>query len=66
MENTEDLKTEIKKLNAKATKAKMDLHDLAEDLPIGWENILQLATDTYAAYRDLTAAKERLSTLPRE
>lgn len=63
MDEMEDVKSEIKKLNAKATKAKMDLHDLAEDLPIGWENILELANETYTAYRDLSAAKSRLANL---
>ena len=48
----------------RATQAKMDLHDLAEDLPIGWENILELANRTYAAYRDLTAARARLASFP--
>ncbi|MEY2334040.1 CCE_0567 family metalloprotein [Acidithiobacillus ferrianus] len=58
------LKTDIKRLNAQATQAKMDLHDLAEDLPVGWENILDLANRTYAAYRDLMAARARLASFP--
>lgn len=64
MEKREDLKAAIKKLSPQATKAKMDLHDLAEDLPIGWEKIPALAEEAYLAYRDLFAARERLATLP--
>jgi Uncharacterized conserved small protein containing a coiled-coil domain len=37
--DVEDLKAGLKKLNARATQAKMDLHDLSEDLPTGWEKI---------------------------
>ncbi|MGE4530942.1 MAG: CCE_0567 family metalloprotein [Acidithiobacillus sp.] len=61
VDEKEALKTKIKRLNAKATQAKMDLHDLSEDLPIGWENILELANLTYTAYHDLTAAKAQLA-----
>jgi len=64
VDEKDTLKTEIKRLNAQATQAKMDLHDLAEDLPVGWENILELANRTYAAYRDLTAARARLASFP--
>lgn len=63
MDEKETLKAEIKRLNGRATQLKMDLHDLAEDLPIGWENITDLATQTQMAYRDLTAARARLAAL---
>ena len=33
MSDIETLKAELKKLNARATQAKMDLHDLSEELP---------------------------------
>ena len=36
MSDVETLKAEIKKLSAKATQAKMDLHDLSEELPLQW------------------------------
>ncbi|MBA4262201.1 MAG: hypothetical protein C0443_09360, partial [Comamonadaceae bacterium] len=36
-ETADELKLRLKKLNAQATQAKMDLHDLSEDLPTGWE-----------------------------
>jgi len=61
MEDTEALKAEIKKLNAQATKLKMDLHDLAEDLPLGWEKIPDLAEQTFQAYQQLTAARKKLA-----
>ncbi|MBP1148628.1 MULTISPECIES: CCE_0567 family metalloprotein [Methylocaldum] len=53
MTDAEDTKAKLKKLNAQATALKMDLHDLAEDLPTGWERILEVAEKTYQAYREL-------------
>ena len=35
MDELDALKAQIKKLNAQATNLKMNLHDLAEDLPTG-------------------------------
>lgn len=60
MDNIDSIKAEVKKLNAQATQLKMDLHDLAEDLPTGWENIPALAEKTFNAYQQLTAARQRL------
>ena len=37
MSDIETIRAEIKKLSAKAMQAKMDLHDLSEELPINWE-----------------------------
>lgn len=53
MADAEDSKSKLKKLNAQATALKMDLHDLAEDLPTGWERIKEVAEKTYQAYREL-------------
>ncbi len=53
MSDIEDSKARLKKLNAQATALKMDLHDLAEDLPTGWEQIPELAEKTFEAYRQL-------------
>ncbi len=36
MSSVDELKSEIKKLSAKATNMKMNLHDLSEELPINW------------------------------
>jgi hypothetical protein len=61
MEDTEALKAQIKKLNAQATGLKMDLHDLAEELPVGWERIREVALRTFEAYKLLTEARSRLA-----
>ncbi|WP_085314679.1 CCE_0567 family metalloprotein [Derxia lacustris] len=58
MESAEELKAKIKKLNAQATQAKMDLHDLSEDLPTGWEKILEVAQRAYDAHVALTEARK--------
>lgn len=63
MSDVETLKAEIKKLSSAATAAKMDLHDLSEELPIGWEKAVAVAERTEAAYRKLQEARERLKTL---
>ncbi len=54
----DDLKARIKKLNAQATQAKMDLHDLSEDLPTGWERIPEVAQRCHAAHVALTQARQ--------
>jgi len=58
MESAEELKARIKKLNAQATQAKMDLHDLSEDLPTGWEKILEVAQRAYDLHAALTEARK--------
>ncbi len=60
-EDIEQLKAQIKKLNAQATNLKMNLHDLAEDLPTGWEKIPEVAAQAFEAYRNLTEARSRLA-----
>ena len=62
-EDVEALKAEIKKLNAKATQAKMDLHDLSEDLPTGWERIPDVAKTAHEAHAALLSARARLAAL---
>ena len=61
MEDVEALKTQIRKRNAQATNLKMDLHDLAEELPVGWEKILEVAGQTFEAYKGLAEARSRLA-----
>ena len=61
---SDELKAQVKKLNAQATQAKMDLHDLSEELPIGWERILEQAQKTYDAYAKLTEARKQLAATP--
>lgn len=61
MADREELEAKLKKLSARATALKMDLHDLAEDLPTGWERILEVAEKTYRAYRELDALRKQLA-----
>lgn len=63
MSDHETLKAEVKKLSAQAMQAKMDLHDLSEELPIGVENVIAVAErvrDTYAALAEKRAALKSL------
>lgn len=61
MQALEELKAKVKKLNAQATQAKMDLHDLSEELPQNWERIPEVANRAHEAYRELLAAKAALA-----
>jgi hypothetical protein len=63
MSDVETLKAEIKKLSARATTAKMNLHDLSEELPVDFQKIPAVAEEAFAAYRDLTDARARLKSL---
>ncbi len=63
MSSVEELKLEIKKLSAKATNMKMNLHDLSEELPVNWTTILTIAQETYDAYAALEAARKKLKAL---
>jgi hypothetical protein len=62
MSDTDALKAELKKLNARATQAKMDLHDLSEELPTNWQKILEVAQTAYDAHAALAAARARPAT----
>ena len=59
--SSEDLKALIKKASTQAVKAKMDLHDLSEELPLGWEKIEEVARAATEAYRNLTDLKAALA-----
>ncbi len=61
MDDLETLKARVKQLNARATTLKMNLHDLSEELPTGWENIPDLAAQAFDAYRSLTEARLALT-----
>lgn len=63
MSDIETLKAELKKLSSRATTAKMNLHDLAEDLPVNWGTILTVAQEAHDAYAALEAARARLKAL---
>ncbi|MCZ7593826.1 MAG: CCE_0567 family metalloprotein [Hyphomicrobium sp.] len=60
MADIEALKADIKKLSAKATNMKMNLHDLSEELPINWTTILSVAQETYDSYKALEEARAAL------
>ena len=61
--DVETLKAEVRKLNARATQAKMDLHDLSEELPTDWERIPEVAKVAHAAHAALVDARKRLAAL---
>jgi len=61
MADVDSLKAEIRKLNARATQAKMDLHDLSEELPVNWERIPEVAKTAYEAHVALMAARKALT-----
>jgi len=63
METVETLKLEIKKLSSQAIQAKMDLHDLSEELPTGWERIHEVAGKTLVTYQKLAEARKKLAAL---
>ncbi|APG93345.1 cyanothece NifK (plasmid) [Sinorhizobium americanum] len=41
----------------------MELHDLAEDLPVDWTEIKAIAEKTFAAFAELDSAKRDLAAL---
>ena len=61
MDDIDALKAELKKLNARATQAKMDLHDLSEELPTNWERIPEVAKVAHDAHVALMAARQKLA-----
>jgi hypothetical protein len=63
MSDIDTVKAEVKKLNAKATQAKMDLHDLSEELPTNWERIPDVARIAHEAHAALVEARARLAAL---
>jgi hypothetical protein len=64
MEGVDELKQRLKKLSAKATQAKMDLHDLSEELPVNWERILDVAQKAHDAHAALSEARKAATLTP--
>lgn len=60
MSDIEALKAAVKKLSSQAIQAKMDLHDLSEELPVNWEKIPEVAAHCHEAYAKLTEARKEL------
>ncbi|ACI51342.1 protein of unknown function DUF683 [Gluconacetobacter diazotrophicus PA1 5] len=63
MTDIAELKAELKKLSARATKAKMDLHDLSEDLPVNWQAIPDIAAQAHRAFAELTEKRAALAAI---
>ncbi|AJP72694.1 CCE_0567 family metalloprotein [Sphingomonas hengshuiensis] len=63
MRSSDDIKADLKKLSAKAMQAKMDLHDLSEDLPLGVERVIAVAERVRDAYAALEARRAELKAL---
>lgn len=58
MSDSNELKARLKTLNTRAMQAKMDLHDLSEDLPTRWEEILTVAQRCHEAHAALMDARK--------
>jgi hypothetical protein len=63
MSDVESLKAEIKKLSARAMDAKMNLHDLSEELPINWQSIMSVAQKAHDAFAELEQKRANLKAL---
>jgi hypothetical protein len=63
MSDVDTLKAEIKKLSAQAMQAKMDLHDLSEELPINWQQIMTVAQKAHTAFETLESKRAQLNSL---
>nr|BAN67462.1 hypothetical protein [Bradyrhizobium japonicum] len=50
-------------MSAKAIQAKMDMHDLSEELPINWTSIMAVAQKAYDVYADLERKSRELKEL---
>ena len=59
----DELKVRVKRLNSEAGQLKMDLHDLAEDLPKDWDKIMEVAQRVHQKYADLMAARRQVADL---
>ncbi|MCP3392432.1 hypothetical protein NLM27_27170 [Bradyrhizobium sp. CCGB12] len=60
MSDREGLEAELKKLSARATQAKLDLHDLSEELPINWPSIMAVAQKAHDAFAELDCKRRQL------
>jgi hypothetical protein len=56
--DADERKAQLKKLNTQATQAKMDLHDLSEELPTNWEKIMEVAQRCHDTHAALMAARQ--------
>ncbi|MBM2715985.1 hypothetical protein JQK88_33295 [Mesorhizobium caraganae] len=63
MSNLDGMEKKVRKLQIRAVAAKMKLRDLAEDLPINWTEIEEVAEKAYAAFAELDGAKRELAAM---
>ncbi|MFC3320509.1 CCE_0567 family metalloprotein [Mesorhizobium cantuariense] len=63
MSGLEELQRKVRKLQSRAGNAKMELHDLAEDLPVNWTEIKAVAEKTFDVFAELDATKRDLAAL---
>jgi hypothetical protein len=62
----EELQMQIKRLNSKAGQMKMDLHDLAEGLPTDYQQLMDVAAQTYEIFHKLDGMKKQLKKMEEE
>ncbi len=62
----EDLKMQIKRLNSKAGQMKMDLHDLAEGLPTDYQQLMDVAAQTYEIFHKLDEMRKQVKKMEEE
>ena len=58
--SVEELEKQVKKLSMRSTNAKMNLHDLSEELPTDWQKIPEVAAETYEVFKELAEARKAL------
>ncbi|MFC0804842.1 CCE_0567 family metalloprotein [Ensifer sp. P24N7] len=63
MSELEQLQQKIRKLQSRAGTAKVELHDLAEDIPLNGTEIKAVAEKTFAVSAELDAAKKDIAEL---
>ena len=64
MSEREALEKELRNLSFSASQLKLDLHDPAEDLPLDWERIPEVAQRTHAAYARIAELRGLIAALP--
>ncbi len=63
MDTLESLNADLKKYMRQTSQNKLDLHDLAEDLPVGWEKIPEMAAKTFESYKKLDETRKKIAAL---
>lgn len=58
--SVEELEARVKKLSMRSTQAKMNLHDLSEELPVDWDKIPEVAEETFKVFAELADARKAL------